>query len=179
LTPAAVPRRFSSAARSGVEDEEAVDYLVLERLDHAQARSVRHVDARADGVAPILRVRTMSSGGAPMPAHANPAAARSGRARVPCALSARAPGAARAPGQPQREAIVRFPFAFLCMLAASCAATSESSAPAPSASASALSRAESESERGPLESRLGDASINFTPGEPIGEEQDRNREAPV
>jgi hypothetical protein len=67
---------------------------------------------------------------------------------------------------------MRFPFAFLCLVAASCAAPPESSAPAPSASASALAPVESESEHGPLESRIGDAAINFTPGEPVGEAQE-------
>jgi hypothetical protein len=81
---------------------------------------------------------------------------------------------------------MRFPFALACgVLAASCAAPPESSAPMPAESAppesappesapaeSALAPAVSEPERGLLDSRLGDAPLDFTPNEPIGEAQE-------
>jgi hypothetical protein len=78
---------------------------------------------------------------------------------------------------------MRFPFALAFgVLAASCAAPPESSAPMPPESAPPASApltsapvsavSECETDRGLLESRLGDAALNFTPSEPTGEAQD-------
>jgi hypothetical protein len=74
---------------------------------------------------------------------------------------------------------MRRPFAFAFVLVASCAAPPDSSEsappePAPAVSALAVEPAPpvSEPEREPLESRVEDGELNFTPSESIGEAQE-------